>query len=223
MEKPQQELLVESSVKVDMSVTTDSMADMVVSEHEDQLLEEAASLAAVAADLRKQHDEQTAQLGKLAEDVAAGFESPAAKTAAEALSAFLSESYLAFTVIDTCNAETRNLGLQVGIMTEDALRRWANKEQTFRREPEFVVSRTYTASFPESMCRIVDKLEELAAKLGENQEAHSTLTRKLADLPRVARRTKAAITKAAMLGRLNNVDDILTAIQGTTPKALPKV
>lgn len=213
------ELVTECKIELDSTITTQDICDVLVNDTEETLLLERDMIElkvrkarAVHADLEGQLKHQTRKLiGKQKADAKA-------KALVKALDEFTGQkSHVAEIDPDdtTIDVAKKKVTYTVHI--------WSKPKDRRNSYDSAEVDREFTVGFSAEMGKTVASISKAALEVTKHEEKLTQIRKLLADMPRLARRAKAAITKAHLMGQLKTTADVLRIVQAVEPRALPQL
>lgn len=210
------EIVGKVEIELDSKVTTQDLTDIVESEAEEVLVLEREAIETNLRRLRKQHSAAE-------EKLTAEGEKLAKKTKLDSRTTNLVKALNVFHDNKKANAEvSEDSELDIAkCEVRITIQIWGKPKNERQSYSSPVFSRTVTTPFTKPMSHLVGDMEELSTEIAEDADKMTAVRRKLADLPRLVRRARAALTKAKLLGRLKTTGDLLAVLSTVESKALP--
>ena len=204
-------------VEIEAKITTSDIADVFVSDHEDKLMGLKQHIAAVLRSLRADVSKLEAEMKLEAEAQAKAHTFKPAAALCKAMQDFLGVKYVSVVNAKGLDVANQEVTAEVVVLSEeDSL---GNKTSYKRHD---VIDRDFKLPASASIKAKIGKLEELATSIREQERKNEDVNKQLADLPRVARRAKAAMTRIAMSGQAVTGPQLLQAMGDvSTPRMLP--
>lgn len=213
------ELVTDCKIELDSTITTQDICDVLVNDTEETLLLERDAVEMKAKQARAVHTETEDQL-KYQTRKLIGKQKADAKANAlvKALNEFTgNKSHTAEIDPDntTIDVSKKKVTYTVNIWGKTKARRASYDTAEIDRE--------FTVAFSDEMGKTVASISKAALEVTKHDEKLVQIRKLLADMPRLARRAKAAITKAHLLGQLKTTADVLRIVQAVEPRALPQI
>lgn len=206
--------------KFDASLTTQDIVDLGVVEREEQLLTDREYLEGEVRKAEREHGRATARLTELAEALVGAYKDDGkAQALIDAWAAFKDESPSDYKIV----AEQGSVDVEKSMVTATLVVSRASASTSSYGYYSNVAARSMELPFTPQMRAQVAVIEEAAGKVEEVRTKLNSVRRKIADLPRHSRRIKAAIVREQLSGRLRDGNELLQAIMGVEPKALPSM
>ena len=213
------ELVSECTLKLDTNITTQDICDVLVNETEENLLLERDKVEHEATTARQEHAKLEEQLKDQTRKLIKGQK---ADTKAKALVKALDE----FTGSKTHAAEIDPDDTTISVAKKKVtytVNIWGKSKAKRATYDSAEVDREFTVAFSDEMGKTVASISKAALKVKEHDDKLTQIRKLLADMPRLARRAKAAITKAHLMGHLKTTADVLRIVQAVEPRALPQL
>jgi len=205
---PGNELQAASHVEIDLRIGINEVTDIVVSQHEDKLLEMRKHLDGELETARKKHAAACGKLEAAGKRLVAGM--PRSKRAldlAAAIKAFNGTSCKISVCNDRANVEKAQVEASLRIFVGE--------------QPRTLFDLALVIPFTGAMKKIVNDMTHWAEVERNLMDKQLDVSEKLADMPRLARRARCAVVEAQLRGLLTSPEEILNAVFSTSPKALP--
>jgi hypothetical protein len=205
------ELIIESGVTVDLTITMENLGKMVRTQARDTLLRQREAVQAVLQERRDGYAKLEADLQKAAEGLCAqACVAPNIGAVCCALTDFTGNAYVAKSSDMTCDVAAKEVRAEVGIYAaEDVKREYAAAE----------VSATRHLPFTPGMHELVEKLAEQRALVEAAQKDLDKVNRRLADLPHLVDQAEALMTRAYLERRLKTGSDLLAVLEQVESRA----
>lgn len=203
-------------VEIEAKITTSDIADVFVSDHEDKLMGLKQDIAAVLRSLRADVSKIEAEMKIEAEAQATTYTFKPAAALCKAMQDFHGIKYVTVVNAKGLDVSKQEVTAEVVVLSEED---HIGKTQYRRHD---VIDRDFKLPANASIKAKIAKLTELAASIREQERKNEDVNKQLADLPRVARRAKAAMTRIAMSGQAVTGPQLLQAMGDvSTPRMLP--
>jgi hypothetical protein len=225
-----EETVVQSSLRLDVQLTVDNLAELPAGQLEDQLDEMRARLqqqqAACIARLNELAEATKAETTRLATDYTHG---PAVPLA-QALGAFLNEPCGVLNQAEACDLNRRLVVVEVQVLTEQvrqARLKRAGNEETHRgyyssmQEPE--ISTKVELPFSPQLSALQAQIEATTAERERLAQDLVRVQSAYARLPKLRERAKRQLTAAVLAGELQDNADVLTQLESLVPREVPRL
>lgn len=203
-------------VEIEAKITTSDIADVFVSDHEDKLMGLKQDIAAVLRSLRADVSKIEAAMQEEAVAQAKAHTFKPAAALCKAMQDFHGVKYITVVNAKGLDVAKQEVTAEIVVMAQED---HENKNNYKRHD---MIDRDF--KLPANACikAKIAKLTELAASIREQERKNEDVNKQLADLPRVARRAKAAMTRIAMSGQAVTGPQLLQAMGDvSTPRMLP--
>jgi hypothetical protein len=202
-------------VELDMKVTASCVADVMISDLEDSLLGLKQDIDVTLRSLKSDEAKIKKTLEDEAKKQAEGYTNKATKALAAALGDFLGTTYVAKTEAAGLDVERAVVSAKVTLIAKSDV-----GKDKYRLEFE-TVDRTFEIPVNAAIKTSLAQLEVLTNQIAEQNRQADEIRRRLADLPRYARKARAEMTRLTLSGQQLTGPLLLAAIDGISQKALP--
>lgn len=226
-----EEVVVQNSVRLDVQLTVDNLAELPAGQLEDQLDE-------MRTRLQQQQASGNSRLAELREAIAAETKRLAADYVhgpagplAQALGAFLNEPCGVLNEAEACDCNRRVVVVEVQVLPEQVrqarLQRTADSTRSapgrYYGSTELEISTKVELGFSPRLNELHTQLEAVAS---ENAQLASDLVRvqsAYARLPKLRERAKRQLTTAVLAGELQDNADVLAQLESLVPREVPRL
>jgi hypothetical protein len=215
---PVSPLAIAGGVELDMKVSSSEVADVMVSDLEDQLMGLKQEVDGVLRSLRISETKIKETLAAESKKLGEGYTNKAAQELARAMKNFLGEDFIVQTKAGGLDVEKGVVTATVTVLAEVDVEK--AKKNTYGLSYD-TAERTFTIPVNAVIKEQIKALEEVTDKIAEQNRQADEIRRRLADLPRYARKARAEMTRMALSGQPFTGPQLLAAIINVGQKALP--
>lgn len=209
-----------SKVKLDLAIGINDITDMMVSEHEENLILEKDTVEGNLAGARKEHAEAEKVLTDMAEALIESHNIDRNTQAlASALKKFNGRDYHCAIAEGSVDIEKKTCSAEIRVV--DSKKYEEDSKRSYYSDTGVIIHKSVTIKFTAEMKTQIKEIGKKAEEVAKVQELLTDVRKRLADLPRLVRRAKGAIVKAQLKGELDSPNKILEAVVGIQPRALP--
>lgn len=204
-----------SQLQLSDSITMQDLADVVVSESEENLLMERDTLTGNLNGHKRNHADLTAKLTTQAQELMDSVKvGKDAEALAKSMTDFSGTEYAAVVVRGECVVANRNVSATIKVA------RKKDVEECKSSYYSSIAERTIRKEFTVKMDRTIEEIAEQVREMQQIERDLLEVRKRIADLPRMARRAKSEIVKARMRGDIKTGHDILKTVMGVETRAI---
>ena len=205
-------LQISQNISVEAKITTADIADLAVSDREEQLITARDSFRSDLQKAKEARNKIAQSLEQAGDKLANTAIKPDVKSLAKKLTSFSGNKYLV-------KLDSTRVDLEKGVVTTD-VRIELEKDTSYRSREIKGVTREETIPFSPAMKKAKAKLVEATNVVNHVEQQLNNVRTELSNLPRLARKAKAAIVRAQLLGKVVDGSDLLNCVTDLKPKQL---